>query len=277
VSTEIELCWPTVRQAGFVELVAVAADAGFGAVTVSAELCRRSGLDHRALRHHLDDAGVRVTAVDGLPEALPGTPPVAGWSQSEVLELAAALGAAGVNVSHFGGDPSVSRGALAAALAVVGARAAVYGLRAILEFIPGTAVADLETAVEVVSASGVSGAGILLDTWHLHRSGGTPAELAGEALALVAGLQLADRRRAQDDEPYVPMTGRLLPGEGELDLGAVVRAVRLAHPDLAVGIEIFSEELVALPAAEAAVRAAAALRRVLAETGEPGGSGPRAG
>jgi sugar phosphate isomerase/epimerase len=269
VSVEIELCWPTVRQAGFVELVEVAAAAGFGALTVSTELCRRSSLDHPTLRRHLDEAGVRVTAVDGLPGALPGLAPSAAWSESEVLDLASALGAGGVNVSHFGGDPSVPRPVLAEALARVAARAAGYGLTVILEFIPGTAVPDLDAAVDIVTRSGAARAGILLDTWHLHRSGGSPAMLTGGAVHAVAGLQLADRRRAQDDEPYVPMTGRLLPGEGELPLAEVVTAVRRARPDLPVGIEIFSEALFALPAREAAARAAASLRRTVASV-DPG-------
>ena len=124
MSIEIELCWPTVRQAGFVELVEVAAAAGFDALTVSSELCRRSGLDHRTLRRHLDEAGVRVTAVDGLPGALPGLAQSTAWTESEVLDLASALGAGGVNVSHFGGDPSVPRSVLAETLAQVAARAA---------------------------------------------------------------------------------------------------------------------------------------------------------
>ena len=42
-----------------------------------------------------------------------------------------------------------------------------------------------------------------------------------------------------------------------------------AHPDLPVGIEIFSEQLFALPAREAAARAAASLRRTVASV-DPG-------
>jgi sugar phosphate isomerase/epimerase len=263
MAAEMELCWPTLRQVGFLDLVRLATASGFSALAVSCDLCRRSPLGLNDLRRALDDAGIRVTYLDGLPGALPGTPEVAGWSQQEVFDLASALGAERLNVAHFGGDPATPIEVLGEGLARAAERAAFQDLRVMVEFIPGTGVPDLLSAVDLVKAAGVPGIGILLDSWHLYRSGGSPSLLTGEAVQLVAGIQLADRRRSQDDEPYVPMTGRLLPGEGELPLAAVVAAVLAVHPDLPVGIEIFSEELFAMDPGEAATRAATSLRRTL--------------
>ena len=259
----MELCWPTLRQVGFVDLVNLAAANGFSAIAVSCDLCRRAVVGLPDLRRSLDDAGVRVTYVDGLPGALAGIPASVGWSQQEVFDVASALGAERLNVAHFGGDPATPIEVLGEGLAHAAERAATQDLELMVEFIPGTGVPDLPSAVELVKTAGVSGVGILLDSWHLYRSGGSPSLLAGEAVQLVAGIQLADRRRSQDDEPYVPMTGRLLPGEGDLPLAEVLAAVLGAHPRLPVGIEIFSEELLTMDPAEAATRAAASLRRTL--------------
>jgi sugar phosphate isomerase/epimerase len=263
MAVEMELCWPTLRQVGFVDLVRLAATNGFSALAVSCDLCRRSGLGLTALRRTLDDAGIRVTYLDGLPGALPRTPEIARWTQQEVFDLASALGAERLNVAHFGGDPATPIPVLGEALARAAERAAAQELKVMVEFIPGTGVPDLQSAVHLVKAAEVPDLGILLDSWHLYRSGGSPSLLTGEGLRLVAGLQLADRRRSQDAEPYVPMTGRLLPGEGELPLAAMVAAVLAVHPELPVGIEIFSEELLTMDPGEAAIRAAASLRRTL--------------
>jgi sugar phosphate isomerase/epimerase len=263
MAAEMELCWPTLRQVGFLDLVRIAATNGFSALTVSCDICRRSGLGLTDLRRSLDEAGIRVTYLDGLPGALPGTPEIAGWSQQEVFDLASALGAERLNVAHFGGDPATPVPVLGEALARAAERAALSGLTVMVEFIPGTGVPDLQSAVDLVKAAGVPGLGILLDSWHLYRSGGSPALLIGEAVQLVAAIQLADRRRSQDDDPYVPMTGRLLPGEGELPLAAMVTAVLAVHPELPVGIEIFNEELLTMDPDEAARRAATSLRRTL--------------
>ena len=70
------------------------------------------------------------------------------------------------------------------------------------------------------------------------------------------------------------MGGRLLPGEGELPLVDLLRGLLSKKPGLTVAVEVFSEELKALPAHEIAARVALATRRVLA--GCPGAKAPQA-
>ena len=65
---------------------------------------------------------------------------------------------------------------------------------------------------------------------------------------LISGLQISDRREPPPGTPYTPMFGRLLPGEGELPLVALLRELLGREPGLTVGVEVFSEELKALPA-----------------------------
>jgi sugar phosphate isomerase/epimerase len=55
------------------------------------------------------------------------------------------------------------------------------------------------------------------------------------------------------------MTGRLLPGEGELPLGEIVSAALANSPALTIEVEVFSEELGAMTADAAAARTAAAV------------------
>ena len=58
-------------------------------------------------------------------------------------------------------------------------------------------------------------------------------------------------------------TSRLLPGEGDADVPAVLRALREGGSRAPLGVEVFSQQLIDLPAAEAARRAHDAVRSCL--------------
>jgi sugar phosphate isomerase/epimerase len=271
---DLELCCMTVRQAALPELIAVGGSAGFAAVTTTPWLYDAAGVTDRELRRLLDEHGVRVTYIDGLITALPGTPAHRGAaSEDDCYRIAAALGAGAINVVHIDGSPT-PLGELAGALGPLCDRAAARGLRIVVEFLPGTGIPDLPTALELVRAVGADNLGIVLDSWHLARSGGTVDLLDPAAASLVGALQLADRTRAQDLEPYVPMSGRLLPGDGEVPLERLVASVLAARPAVPVGIEVISDAMRALPAAEAARVAAASLRSLLARAGGDGDGPP---
>ncbi len=257
----------TVRQASLPELIAVAGAHGFGAVTTTPWLYEKAGVPDRELRRLLDAHGVRVSYVDGLVTALPGTPPPRAGTATEedCYRIASAVGATAVNVVHIDGSPTPLED-LAAALGPLCGRAAARGLRIVVEFLPGTGIPDVATASELVRAVGAANLGICLDSWHLARSGGAVEDVDP---ATVGAVQLSDRTRAQDREPYVPMSGRLLPGDGQLPLEALVARVLGPRPDLPAGIEVISDEMRATPASMAAATAGAALRALL----ERGGCG----
>jgi len=261
---ELELCCMTVRQAMLPGLIEVAAEHGFGAVTTTPWLYADAGVSDRDLRRQLDDSGVRLSYIDGLITALPGTPPPrpTAASEEECYRIASALGATAVNVVHINGAPT-PMAELIDALGGVCERAGGRGLRIVVEFLPGTGIPDLPTALELVRGVGAANLGIVLDSWHLARSGGVPELLDPDAAAWIGVLQISDRTRAQDLVPYVPMSGRLLPGDGELPLADLVARVLGAHPDVPVGIEVISDEMRALPAGEAAGVAASSLLRLL--------------
>ncbi len=76
-------------------------------------------------------------------------------------------------------------------------------------------------------------------------------------------MQLSDRSPDQDREPYVPRTGRKIPGEGALPLASLVADVRRQHPHLPIGIEVLSDEIDALGVDEGSRRLAASLGALL--------------
>ena len=71
-------------------------------------------------------------------------------------------------------------------------RAARHGLIAALEFVPQlTALKDLHTAATVVAAAAANG-GVLLDSWHLYHSGGSPDDVRALPAGSVVAVQLND-------------------------------------------------------------------------------------
>ena len=202
---------------------------------------------------------MRVTFVDGLCSALPGTPPTRSSSGDfsdpheatidDCIHIAVATGAGAVNLVHIGGVATPVP-QLAEAFAHACARAADDGIRLAIEFLPGTGIPDFATAAAVVREAGAPNGSVLLDTWHFARGGGTLSDLDPPSVALVGGLQLSDRSPDQDLEPYVPERGRKLPGKGALPLAEIVTRVAGAHPDLPIGAEVLSDEVDAFGLAE---------------------------
>jgi sugar phosphate isomerase/epimerase len=143
-------------------------------------------------------------------------------------------------------------------------RAANLGLLVQLEPLPWTAVPTLAVAAQIVADAGRDNGGIMLDAWHWAR-GGADLEAVARCGARVTGLQLSDAPAAGSDNPiFETLHERRLPGDGDIDLAGLMRGLDAAGCTAPVGIEVFSDELVRLPAREIGYRAGARLRRVLA-------------
>lgn len=74
------------------------------------------------------------------------------------------------------------------------------------------------------------------------------------------GLQL-NRITPPPGSVYVPMSGRSMPGEGELPLGDIIRAALANTLGISGEVEVFNDELRALPSDLIAARTAAAVAR----------------
>jgi sugar phosphate isomerase/epimerase len=135
------------------------------------------------------------------------------------------------------------------------------GVRLALEFVPYTRVRTLSEARAVCSRVGADRVGLLVDTWHLARSGGSMDDIADLTPHELACVQLADAAPvAPDDVADESRRSRLLPGEGIVDFAAVAAALTAVGYDGPVGTEVLARDLATRPpedVAEACFRAAA--------------------
>jgi len=269
---EIGLCWGSLQRASLLELIEAAGRHGFPTLSVRPDAVTkalREGLSAGALRKHLADAGVRVTVIDAISGALPGQPPYsfddpglslsAGSNEEDCYSVADAVGAPTVNLTHYRGGP-VSGAEIVDAVGAVCRRARARGFQIVLEFIPDTGLPNIVEAFEVVQAVGEPNCAVLLDPWHLDRSGGTLEDVLRLPPGAIGALQLCDRTPPAPGARYVPMSGRDLPGEGRLPLCDLVDAALANRPGLTAEIEVFSEELRSLSIDAAAARIAAAVK-----------------
>lgn len=209
-------------------------------------------------RAALAETGIRVGDVE-IVRLKPETRPE---DFIRFLECAAALGAANILVA--GDDTDHAR--LTDTFAAFAEYADGYGLTADLEFMPWTGVRNAAEAVAIVEAAGQPNGGVLADALHWDRTGRNVADLSAIPRSRIHYFQLCDAPRDYDasDAGLIAIArgGRLLPGQGGIDLKAFAAA--LPH-DVPVSIEIASADLMKrLSPRERAEQALAAARMVLA-------------
>lgn len=140
------------------------------------------------------------------------------------LELAADLGAAHVMTSGVDPDPERTYDNFLELCDL----AAEFGLSVGVEFIAFRELRTLTEAKALVERSGRENAGVVIDALHLSRSGGTPDQVASLPANKVSFAQLCDAGAqvpAFDDLAYEARNDRLLPGDGSLWLGDLIKAL----------------------------------------------------
>jgi sugar phosphate isomerase/epimerase len=278
---DLVLCSGTLsRHVSFVDRVAAAVAGGFAGISLWGRDyagARSEGWSDTDLRAVLAGNGLAVAELDPLWSWLPGaaevviprqvdTENVFGFSETDLFGIADALGARSVNaVDVFGGPWSLDQAA--GAFADLCDRAGEHGLLVHLEFLPWSRIPDLATAWQVVDQADRQNGGVAIDAWHYFRSDPDPdpGVLGSIPGAKVLGIQLDDAPAAAEaDLLRATLHERLLPGHGELDLSGLVDGLRRIGARAPFGVEVFSDELHALPAAEAGRRAGQATRELLA-------------
>jgi sugar phosphate isomerase/epimerase len=172
-----------------------------------------------------------------------------------------------LNIAHWLGAPTPVE-ELIDAIGAISARADDRGLEIVVEFMPEGAIADLATAARIIAGVGSPNCGLMLDTWHLWRTGGTVAELAALPPGCIRAVQLSDALMDVRDTWRAPPTrDRLLPGDGEIPLVDIMRVLHDNCPDSLVGLEVLSRPFRELPSTDRAHAAFAALSRLLEATG----------
>src|SRR4051812_19929871 len=235
-------------------VLTAAAGAGFRGVALdwfTLRAAERAGSELAALAERVRDLGLVVTDLSALGLG-------ADASTDERVSASMARRCAGLGIPLcalvLSVPPSYDR------IARVADVFAADGVRLALEFVPYTAVRTLAGAREVCGRVGYERVGLLVDTWHLARSGGSAGDLADLGPHELACVQLADAApAAAEDLPEESRRSRLLPGEGAVDFGAVAAALTRAGYDGPLGTEVLDRNLAAQPpeaVAEACFRAA---------------------
>lgn len=140
-----------------------------------------------------------------------------------------------------------------------------------LEFMPFRGMAHLSDAWAIISPVDPDNAGIMIDTWHFPK-GNMDLDLLRQIPGrFLAGMQIADGRKAQvgtslfdDTDKY-----RNFPGEGEFNVVEIIRIVHGKGHLRHVGPEVFSLEADALSASESGKRSALTTLDALDVAGVP--------
>jgi sugar phosphate isomerase/epimerase len=215
------------------DLVRYAAAAGFGLVGAlrlvpagdgsGFDLIGDAGL-RRATADVLAGTGLGVLDVEVF-RLRAGTPAAAA---EPLLAVGAELGARFLLIAVE--DPERDR--RAAVLAELGTLARAHGLRCVVEPMVFSQVRTPAEALALLEAAGVDDAGVLVDTLHLARAGGTPEDLTAlppERLPYVQICDAASVEPAGTDPDGLrraiaeAVSSRLAPGEGVLPLVDVLR------------------------------------------------------
>lgn len=182
----------------------------------------------------MQDTGVSVEDIEFL--LLDGSDQRAAWLP--MMEAGQALGARTMTVACA--DPDVSR--FADTLAQLSQDGHGFGILPTLEPISYQVVRSIPDAA---GRAGQAGIGILVDSLHFNRFGGTLKEVKA-CTSLVPLLQLCDgpaaRPAGHAGLVLESRSERQVPGEGEFDLAALVAAL---PADLPVSVEAPSERRVA--------------------------------
>ncbi len=193
-------------------------------------------LEDRALqretRRALHETGTRVVEA----EYVFLTPELEVGDYRRLVDVGAELGARQVVVVFFGYEDEAK---IVADFARLCDLASEYGLVAIIEFVAPTSVNSIEKCARIIIASGKANGGILVDSLHLFRTGGSVERLAAIKPELIVNCQLSDGLMSLGAtwQPDMPKN-RMLLGDGDFPLRQLVAAL---PPGVPVAIETPSE------------------------------------
>ncbi|MER6009573.1 sugar phosphate isomerase/epimerase family protein [Streptomyces bluensis] len=207
----------------FAERCRAAAAAGFtgiGLHTDDYRLMRADGASDASLHAVLGTHGLALNEIEFL----------SGWAAAGAgdADTVAAVGALGeafrphhVTAGEFtAGELDID--AAGARLRTICDGVAAYGLRVAVEAFPWSGVKDVATARAVVEASGAANAGLMIDVWHFYNTRSSLADLDGLPPDRIVAVQLNDGCVVDGDFLTEARQGRLLPGDGGLDIAGLL-------------------------------------------------------
>jgi len=247
----------------FTDRCRAASAAGFAGIGLHADDLVRtieSGLDVAGMQAVLADTGLRVTEIEFLGGwALDADPAGLEELVSRIEAVSDAFGGRHVSAGEFRGGVPLDVDAAAVRLGELAARLAGRGLLVAVEAFPWSVLAGPDTVPELLRRAAAPNLGQLVDVWHFFNNGGDPDALTGP----IAAVQLNDGPRVHDDFLVHARTARRLPGDGDLDVVGLVRAVLRTGFTGPWCVEVNTPEFRALPIDEAARRAVQSASAVL--------------
>ena len=194
-----------------------------------------AGVDVSEMRAVLRTNGLALVEIEFL----------AGWAVNDgrhgglspalagIEAVSDALGGRHVSAGEFSGDAlldtEVALDGAAKALRANADRLAERGLLVALEAFPWSAITNAGIAIDLLRRANAPNAGLLIDVWHFYNGGGQPGQLVDLPTAGITAVQLNDGPLVHDDFQRHARAARQLPGEGELDVVGLIRAVRGAR------------------------------------------------
>jgi sugar phosphate isomerase/epimerase len=212
------------------------------------------------MRAVLADTGLRVVEIEFLSGwALDADPAELERTIDRIEAVADAFGGRHVSAGEFRGATGLDLDAAATRLDVLARRLARRGLQVAVEGFPWSALAGTTVVPELVRRAEAPNVGQLIDVWHFFNNGGTPDVVKGP----IAAVQLNDGPRVHEDYLRHARAARRLPGEGELDVVGLLRAVLGTGFTGPWCVEVNTPEFRALPVDEAARQAVASASTAL--------------
>lgn len=220
----------TVQGLGPVEHVTLAADLGCTAISIglvppSANphnyalwSLREDPVLRRELKAALRDRGVAISTGEGLDVSTK----IDASQRAADMDMLADLGVFAINA----GDMGIARGRAFDQMAVLCEMARERGMDFSVAFSPLFTLSCLADALDAVRHIGEHKASVLIDTMHFFRSGGTVRQIAELDPPLIGHVKISDApRKSTGDYRQESMTGRMIPGEGDLPLREFVDAL----------------------------------------------------
>ena len=254
----------------FPERCRAAAAAGFSGIGMHADDLPRtvaSGLDIAGMQAVLADTGLRVVEIEFLGGWAPldADPAELEGTLGRIEAVADAFGGRHVSAGEFRGDAPLDLDAAAARLDTLVRRLARRGLQVAVEAFPWSVLAGPTVVPELLRRAQAPDLGQMIDVWHFFNNGGDPDALTGP----IAAVQLNDGPRVHGEYLRHARAARRLPGDGELDVTGLLRAVLRAGFTGPWCVEVNTPEVRALPVDEAARLAAATTSAALVAAGAP--------
>ena len=171
---------------------------------------------------------------------------------------------------------SLERSEAVAELRTLASRAAAYGLSLLYELIgfPHHAYPTLEAAAEVAGEAGLP---LVLDTFHLAVSGATPETVSALDAGQIGLVHLSDAIVGDRSIAAVIDDDRVLPGEGDLPLAAIVDAIGRTGFAGPISVEVFHPKYLHEETSRVTERAFAEARRLTRAWRGDEGQGERKG